>query len=423
VASTEAANASRDDSQAVENVSEPFLSPELEADGPEETPCDYYFVRYGTFMLLARDEVPSVDKLKERLETAIKNESRISGFDPVALRKEWTSSFSVYPRRKDTTDNAMFSGSDRRKALRLSDPISFTVTVPIKNQPEFRGYADIPTDTYYVAWDGITAVVAWDRRADQKKPPRSGGHVVVDILRNLAKSVDLDLYAQACSPGCTNMFAHPIMRLERVEAPKTTRPRIAATAFPCINVHFHCSGEARDVAVAIDRAVANQGYTFALFKNYARRIMDLEALARTKVSTLLKIDYDRIKRLQLSPLDRVKEAWRHRSDKRQARLLVSSLWLVFSSIELLRSDWLKHRTRLSEDSASREMNGLFQEDLGDDDNAVMSQDLSFIRSAVEQTASHQDARALAWTTALVAVAGLLGAVIGGLLTVWLTAKH
>jgi hypothetical protein len=53
----------------------------------------------------------------------------------------------------------------------------------------------------------------------------------------------------------------------------------------------------------------------------------------------------------------------------------------------------------------------------------MSQDLRFIRSAVEQTATHLDARVIAWATVLVALAGLLGAVAGGLLTVWLSGGH
>lgn len=423
MASAEVVAISHEDTQLAERASEMLPAPEPDGDKSKEVPRDYYFVRFGTFMLLARDKVPPVDELKERLESAIKKESRISSSDPVVLRKDWVYSTTVYPKRKDTTDEKLFNGSDRRKAIRLSDPVSFTVTVPIKNQPEFKGYADIPTDTYYVAWDGITVVVAWPRSADEKMPPRSGGHVVVDILRALAKSADLDFYAQACSPACENMFAHRVMRLERVESPNISLSRVKAVGFPCVDVHLHCAGDACAVARAILKPIANVAYVFAMFKNYARRIRNLESLARTMVIGLLSIDHSHIERLKLPFYRRIKETWRHKSDKRKARLLISSLWLILSGIEVLRSDWLGYRNDLLDQLEGQKLGDLFQADQGDDDKAVMSQDLSFIRSAVEQTANRQDARALAWTTALVAGAGLLGAVIGGLLTAWLTAKH
>jgi hypothetical protein len=156
---------------------EPETDAAHEADLVEgaEVPRDYFFARFGTFMLVADDEAPSPDVLRQRLETAIRTESRIASAMPVAVRGGWTFSVQAFPKRQDTTDDALFSGKDAFKAIRLSDPVAFIVTVPIKNQPEFRGYNDIPTDTYYVAWDGITAFVLWRRLADDRMPPRSGG--------------------------------------------------------------------------------------------------------------------------------------------------------------------------------------------------------------------------------------------------------
>jgi len=411
--STEVVVVSDSESESVDLT--PQMAEEPEGDGPAEVPLDYFFARYGTFMLVTTGKVPESHDLKNRLEAAVRSESRISSSKPITVRREWTYGTYFYPQRSRTNESALLSNSDRFTAIHLSDPVAFTVTVPIKNQPEFRGVADIPTDTYYAAWDGVTAIVLWPRQVTDKLPPRSGGHVVIDILHDLASSAGLEFYAQACNPSCTNVFAHQVMRGERLRGVKSIS-RVKLRGRPCVDVHLHADGDLSDVAAALGSLIGHEGFFFAQFKNYARRIRDLESYARSMVDRLLGLSLGRIQRSQLSLFKQIKELRVHRSDMRQMRLLISSLWLVLARIEAIRSVWLQKKTHLLDDLERRKLADLFARDQGDDDAAVMSQNLSFISSAIEQTANRQDSRVLAWTTGLVALAGVLGAVLGVVLT-------
>lgn len=387
----------------------------------EEIPDDYYFGRYGTFMLITSADAESVPNLRDRLEEAIRNDNRIVDALPVSINEEWIHGTVVYPRRNETTDEALLSSGDATSAIRFRAPIVFTVKIPIKNQPLFHNENDIPTDTYYAAWDGITATVLWKREPENLEPPRSGGHIVIDVLQDIAKAMGLHLYVQACGPGCTNGFAHPVMRIERV---RDSEERFSVRGFDnynnCVNIHMHGKGSPQDLVAGIALTTGGEGESFAIYKNYARRILDLEICARSMVDELLALRHARIARSRLSVAKRIRESWVQRSNERKVRLLMSSLWLAFARIEALRMDWLQTRRRFNDLLGRFHYGDLYETDRGDDDEAIMSQDLSVIGGAVDQTATRMDARALAWTTALVALAGLIGAVIGGIATALLS---
>jgi hypothetical protein len=388
-----------------------------------ECPEDYYFGRYGTFLLLAPERMPSADDLRDGLEKAIRDDNRIISAMSVSIKKDWLNRTRVYPKRADTTDRALLSNEDYRDAIEFSDPVAFTVKIPIKNQQPFRGVEDIPTDTYYAAWDGITAVVLWRRESGDRRPPRSGGHIVIDVLRDIAASAGLGFYAQACSPGCTNVFAHRVMRIERVRGQRKFSIRGVDDYTKCVNVHVHNDGGPEEIAAAILETTGSEGYFFAIYKNYARRIRDLEKYARSTVNELLALNHQKLERSQQPLAKRLRNLWANHSNERYVRVLMSSLWLSLARIEAFRTDWLQARGRLNDLLDRFHYGPLYETDRGDDDNAIMSQDLSIIGRAVEQTAIRMDARALAWTTGMVALAGLLGAVVGGLLTALLTSSH
>jgi hypothetical protein len=202
--------------------------------------------------------------------------------------------------------------------------------------------------------------------------------------------------------------------MERFLGARSLKVRTAGT--PCVEAHFHCDGEPMEVAVGLLRTISQSGYIFALFKNYARRIRDLEFYARGMVGALLGLNHEKLERSQLPPFKRAKQWWRHRSDKKRIGFLISLLWLILARIETLRGECLQRHNYLGNILERDGYAPVYEADKSDDETAVMSQDLSFIRSAVEQTASRQDARALAWTTALVALSGILGGVVGALLT-------
>ncbi len=213
------------------------------------------------------------------------------------------------------------------------------------------------------------------------------------------------------------------MRIERVRGVKRFAVRGVDNYAQCVDVHLHSEGGPDEIALGIVKTTGQEGYTFAIYKNYARRIRDLEKYARSMVDELLELNHKRIERSKLSLIRRFREFWVKRADERRVRLLMSSLWLALARIEAFRTDWLQKRSYLNKLFDRFHYRNLYDLDQGDDDDAIMSQDLSVIGSAVEQTANRMDARVMAWTTGLVALAGLLGAVIGGLLTALLTSSH
>jgi hypothetical protein len=79
----------------------------------------------------------------------------------------------------------------------MSEPVAFTIRVPVKNQPTNFGLGDPPTDTYGVAWDGISVIVVWDQADDE--PPMNAGQVAANVLSDVLESFGYELYVQGCS--------------------------------------------------------------------------------------------------------------------------------------------------------------------------------------------------------------------------------
>lgn len=384
-------------------------------DPPHPPPADYHYARFGSFMLAGSNNMSTRKcEIFQDVHKALQEDNRVSAIESTVLREEWTHTYTIYPKLKNHPHSiTLLGGQDRLTGIRFSDPLVFTVTVPIKNQPKFRGCDDLPTDTYYVAWDGVTAIVAWPTQPGTQ-PPRSGGHVVIELLEAVASKVNLRLYAQACSPGCTNLFAHRIMLVarHRGEGPVYTK----AAPFPITLVHLHAEDAPRDTPKALLSEMAYAAERFAWFKNSAQRILDIEKLSRSLVEQLLAINFNKIQESKLPFWQRMKGKWANRESSREARSLIASLWLSLASLEALRRDWLDYRRRLLSTIEEHRLEGLFDVDLGDDDAAITSQDLSFIRAAVEQTSIRFDTRLLALATLFGAVGALIGAIIGGILS-------
>jgi hypothetical protein len=166
----------------------------------------------------------------------------------------------------------------------------------------------------------------------------------------------------------------------------------------------------------LTRLISYGAEYFAYFKNYARRIRDLESYARSMASELLSLNHARIVRSELPVFSRLKEWWVNRSDNRRIQILIASLWLALAGIEVVRNDWAEVRRYFLGNVEHRGYTDLFDEDRADDDAALGEQNLTFIKSAVEQTTSHLDTRFVAWATGLVALSGVVGGVVGALLT-------
>ncbi|GAB3666075.1 hypothetical protein GCM10027596_33030 [Nocardioides korecus] len=274
---------------------------------------------------------------------------------------------------------------------------------------------DVPTDTYFVAWDGITALVMWDREEETVLPTRSGGHVVIDILTDVLASAGGALYAQPCSPGCTNEFAHRVLRIERAVGPRMVG-KVKTHGFPAADIHVHSENEPIGVAGDMMISLRQTAFFFARYKNLARRIQDLESAARSDVDRLLEVQYEQIRRAKLKFGARAREIGKAREERSETKVLVARLWIALARLESFKREWDGMRRRFLESAEESGSLPMFQDDFGDDDHAVDSLDLSFIRAAIEQSASRYDTRVVALATGAGGAAGLVGSMVGALLS-------
>jgi hypothetical protein len=320
--------------------------------------------------------------------------------------------------------HALLSGGDAFLALYMSDPVLFRVHVPIKNQPLFRDETDVPTEDYWVAWDGITLVALWDREAGSEFPPRSGGHVVIDIIRDASRRAGFDMFVQACSRGCKNMFAHRVIRVTQYPGDEESDVvTYKGRGFPVVQAHLHQDGAQRDVLEVLFRDLARLGYTFAQYKNAGLRVRAVEDRARILVEELLALDYQKIYAASAPRRERLRvvlRKFRHAVGRGGAssdsKRLISMIWLAMANIEALRRDWLVWRRRLDDSSKSRGRDSIHDIDRKDDDLAVESMDIAFLRAAVEQRSGRIDNREIVLVTFASAVVAAAVALVTALLT-------
>ncbi|QKW12402.1 hypothetical protein [Verrucosispora sp. NA02020] len=375
----------------------------------KHAPDGLHLARFGTFMLIAR-KFPQPETVMSRLKDALEADYRIAEVVSTEFESKRMGTRRIY--RHDASQPSFLSGNEI-KALQFSEPIVFKVQVPRKNQKPFRGHLDIPSDDYWVAWDGITMIVTWPHQKGESFP-RSGGHIAIDILSDVANTAGFELYAQPCSPNCTNGFAHTTMVVHVCDEVTDANEYKKNGSF--VDVHLHAPNEPNEIAKSIANDLRYEAEIFAEYKNQARRIREIEESARSMTEELLSLNILSIQRIHLPWWRRV-VTWRDkRTQRRRASQLIALLWLSFAQIEASKRDWSELHRRL-EDAVNRyETGSLFERDRLDDDGAIQSLDLSFIKAAVEQSAARQDTYDMASKTALGAAAALIGAIAGAIAT-------
>ncbi|MEU1888323.1 hypothetical protein ABZ491_22895 [Micromonospora rifamycinica] len=354
-------------------------------------------------------------KVAPAIEQALASDNRVVEIAPITNRPEWVGRETMYPSAVNSTRDALLAGMHFH-AINFSDPITFRVSVPARNQPSFRGYHDIPSDDYWVAWDGWTAFVLWPQPASAKIP-RAGGQIVVSVLEDAAKQAGFELYVQACSPGCKNLFAHPDLRIKESPSSGTFVVRDDNPTDFIVDLEvFTGSHDPLSLAHRIGEWFHYEMRTFAQYKNSSRHIRDIERIARNMVDELLELNLHKITRSQLPARKRIRGLREHRQQSREALRLIALLWFAFARIEAIKRDWLEARRALEDAISNHNIEPIFSTDRADDDAAVASLELSFIKAAVEQSATRMDSRLVANVTAIGAVFALVGALLGALAT-------
>ncbi|MBP1137342.1 hypothetical protein JOE31_003574 [Arthrobacter sp. PvP023] len=397
-------------------------SPVNEPDvGEHPDPESYYFARFGSLVLLAADDDRTPEEERTAIIEALKSDPRVVHVSSEPLETARTNYRRIFPPRHQTDVRSLLLGEDIHPALKMSHPISFKVHVPLKNQPLFSGYDDLPTEDYWVTWDGFTAIVMW-QRSEFEMPTRSGGHIVVDMLEEAAKKAGMRLHVQACSPGCANMFAHRVMKVQQYPG-EDGYVTFQEKGFPVVEVHLHSQNDPEDVLAVLGANVFHVGQQFALYKNVGRRVLDMESTARAIAADLLEIDYDRLlarsKHLPARFWNNVKDIPAKLTGKgarQREGKAIAELWIAMSSIEATRRDWVQHRLGFLGSADSQGRLALYDIDRTDDDVVIQSLNLDFIRSAVEQKSRAIDNKSIALATIAGAIAAALGGVAGAIMS-------
>jgi hypothetical protein len=351
--------------------------------------------------------------------TALNTDTRVIKVKNPTLNMGFTSENQYFPDLSRTSDERLLKGSDIFSTLSLSDPILLSIRVPKKNQPGLHGIDDIPSENYYVAWNGVSVIVLWEQ--DDDSMPLAGGQVVTEILASALRKTGADLYIQACSPDCDNVFIHTSMHVYD-DAKRDFDPEDTSnlgmipheeTGPRSVDVFLLTSddnlGIVEDLFFSLHLAIES----FAEVKNKGRRLLDLEGSIRDQLSHLLSHYYEHASIAARPIWKSIKDRWRTRGWRKEARQLLAGLLLSLANIESLMRSWSD--TRQSFETEVREENTriLFATDYGNDIAAIDTLDFGHIDSSIEQVSSSLDNRAIVIATIGGALAGgLAGAIVG-----------
>jgi hypothetical protein len=345
--------------------------------------------------------------------SALEQDSRVVNVMVPDISPDFTVRSTFYPDLNRTSEDDLLNGADAFQVLELSDPIRFHMHVPKKNQPQWHGWDNIPTEDYFVAWDGISAFVLWEQDSD--RIPLPGGQIVTDILSFALATTQAELYIQACSPDCDNIFFHTNLYLHPDEdytydgAPKIVRRKdenAVDVAIPADESNF-------EILEWLHSYLGSPASHFAKLKNLGRRVMDIESSIRDQMAHLLSHYYEHAA-ITAKPLWRsLKDRWRIRWWRREARQILAGLWLSLANVESLRREWQDSRRTF--EGNDDEYMAIFEVDYSNDVAVIESLEVGHLNATIEQISRNLDNRALLFATVVGALAGALAGALVGLI--------
>ncbi len=347
------------------------------------------------------------------IHSAISGDPRVREIDEFEPSRSFTGWEAIYPHPLHQLSDDALRGVDQVQTLRMSDPIRFRVQVPPKNQPVVHETADVPTDTYYATWNGVTLVVVWDQMHHKGPAPISAGHIVIEVIADACEAVGLGVYRQGCSPGCDYGFIHTAMRVcAGVEDQEVTlaESQVLHTAIATVESLDDLGWTSYELWVRLDGPT----WDFGLAKNYGQRVFDLERRVSGDTFHLLS-HYHTHARSGVGKLpERISRKWQNRGWRREARALVSSVWLGLAGVEAMRQRWAEAESDLASDAG---VAVLFSTEMRSDSVRMARLDTATAAHTAEHISTHLADRRLWLTTLYGTLSGAVaGAVVAALLT-------
>lgn len=327
------------------------------------------------------------------------------------ISPDFTERRTFYPDMNRTSEDDLLTGADAFQVMKLSNPIRFHMHVPKKNQPQWHDSDDIPTEDYFAAWDGVTAFVLWEQDSDHISLP--GGQVVMDILSSALAATQAELYIQACEPGCANIFFHTDLYLHSDDDCIEEGPRIVRHNRDTVNVTVPDRKDNFVILFWLAAYLGGPASYFAKLKNSGRRVMDIESLIRGEMAHLLGRYYEHSLITAMPWWQSLKDRWRMRRWRREARRILAGLWLSLANVESQRRIWEDSRRNL--EGSHLEYMAMFEVDYSNDVAMIESLEVGHLDATIEQVSQNLDNRALLMATVVGALAGALAGALVGLI--------
>ncbi|WP_137233627.1 hypothetical protein [Streptomyces sp. BPSDS2] len=375
---------------------------------PEESPSKERFLcRMGTVFLIAAER-KKFDTYADELRDALQNDPRVQWVKRPNLNTDFCAHAAVYPDSHGSSDDEVMRGSDALRAANFDSPFIFKVVVPIKNQPQHHHADDIPTDTYWVAWDGVSLLVLWSHQSELI--PLSGGQVILQILQEVTESIGMGVYNQSCSPSCTNVFMHANLVIQQVDREDVFL--LKAVERLVVNVYVSEVYDSEDLLLTLYYRFHQAIFHFSRQKNLGRRIIDLEAAAWTRASHLLSHYAAHVDASATPAKKRIKMRWQNRGWRREVRSLSAQTWVCMTGIEVMLRRWRGAQNDFLGEAAEQDSMPVFLVDYQDEVKVIEHIDLSRLENISGQVESRLDNRLVSLATAGGAISGgITGALV------------
>jgi hypothetical protein len=373
-----------------------------------------YVVRIGLCTLVETDADDEKDLLK-KLSAALQKDTRVKDFvdlEPDKCRF-FTPKIPASIIRVNRLSRGPESALAHAHAIEMNPPLQFTVQVPRRLQlPDWGKEDEVPSDEYWVTWDGIALAILWKLEGESSYG-QIGGLSVINVLREAAKSSGCEVIAQPCGPNCNYLFAH------RDVTVTTTADRDLQGTFEELD-RWHAGfaipeslATPYEAALAVHHAMGTASRWFALMRSEGKAISNIESSARQDLDDLLEIYHKTTLTGSLANPKNWKSRWKIRGWRREAKRLVARLWLALSALEARRHDWTNGKFVYSKEAATRGRSLIFKSEYDDEVNYISAIDVSSIESSVEYAASHLDTQSVVKATAISAI---IGAIVGASIT-------
>ena len=382
-----------------------------------DAPATHYLFRMGTFLWNLPPEADLADFLQGAIQR-LNADSRVVEIAPFSFSELMEDIEVFYPAGSVSFDETLF-GADAFDVRTFTPALRFAIQVPLKNQPARDGVHDVPSEKYWVAWNGCTAAVLWAQ--PDNNIPLAGGHIALDVLENAAKTSASSLINQACSPGCKNLFMHSTMvisltgetKLEestylKVFSSNRSGPDSFDVVVPSVDDEL-------DALTWLSLTLMGTADHFASMKSTGARLLSVERAARSELSHASLHQYEQSQLATLPLGRRILGSWKRRGSRREMRHLVAGLLLSLANMEMLLRLWQDDRQEFEVAAGSAGESIIFDADMRRDIARIENLKLEHLESGVEQLGNSLNNSALAVATAGGALAGgVAGGILGAI---------